>query len=58
MLTEISTEYFKVVAQAGSIRSGEFSTRAGKVFTPTFMPDGTRGAVKGVMPVQVKSTGV
>lgn len=33
-------------------------TRAGKVPTPTFMPDGTRGAVKSLTPEQVNSTGV
>lgn len=33
-------------------------TRAGTVLTPTFMPDGTRGAVKSVTPEQVESTGV
>lgn len=39
-------------------RSGYFDTRAGRVLTPTFMPDGTRGAVKGLLPEQVASTGV
>ncbi len=34
------------------------STRAGDVQTPTFMPDGTRGAVKSLTPEQVESTGV
>jgi queuine tRNA-ribosyltransferase len=33
-------------------------TRAGDVLTPTFMPDGTRGAVKGLTPQQVTDTGV
>ena len=39
-------------------RSGVLVTRAGKVLTPTFMPDGTRGAVKSLTPEQVESTGV
>src|SRR5690606_8821396 len=39
-------------------RSGALTTRAGKVLTPTFMPDGTRGAVKGLTPEQVQQTGV
>ncbi len=39
-------------------RSGVLNTRAGKVKTPTFMPDGTRGAVKSLTPEQVESTGV
>jgi queuine tRNA-ribosyltransferase len=49
--------YFK--AEATKIaRKGVLSTRAGKVLTPTFMPDGTRGAVKGVKPEDVRETGV
>lgn len=40
------------------MRAGEFKTRAGAVKTPTFMPDGTRGAVKSLTPEQVQSTGV
>jgi queuine tRNA-ribosyltransferase len=39
-------------------RAGILHTRAGDVYTPTFMPDGTRGAVKGLTPEQVASTGV
>lgn len=39
-------------------RSGSFSTRRGTVLTPTFMPDGTRGTVKGVSADMVKETGV
>ena len=39
-------------------RVGTFRTRAGDVLTPTFMPDGTRGAVKGLTPQQVAETGV
>jgi queuine tRNA-ribosyltransferase len=54
----MTTEMFKTTAQAGYIRSGELSTRAGKVLTPSFMPDGTRGAVKGVKPEDVRTTGV
>jgi queuine tRNA-ribosyltransferase len=51
-------EVFKITAQAGPVRSGVFKTRAGDVLTPTFMPDGTRGAVKGVPPEDVRATGV
>lgn len=40
------------------IRRGILRTRAGIVHTPTFMPDGTRGAVKGLTPKQVDQTGV
>ena len=39
-------------------RSGILHTRAGSVKTPTFMPDGTRGAVKSLTPQQVMDTGV
>lgn len=39
-------------------RTGVLHTRAGDVLTPTFMPDGTRGAVKGLTPQQVMDTGV
>lgn len=39
-------------------RSGVLHTRAGNVATPTFMPDGTRGAVKSLTPEQVVGTGV
>ena len=42
----------------GLARSGTLKTRAGEVLTPTFMPDGTRGAVKSLTPEQVVSTGV
>ncbi len=40
------------------VRSTVLHTRAGDVLTPTFMPDGTRGAVKLLTPEQVRSTGV
>lgn len=39
-------------------RSGELYVRGMKVVTPTFMPDGTRGAVKSLTPEMVQSTGV
>ncbi len=39
-------------------RSGILHTRRGDVSTPTFMPDGTRGAVKSLTPEQVTNTGV
>jgi queuine tRNA-ribosyltransferase len=50
---------FKEIHKIGKYgRSGVLHTRAGKVTTPTFMPDGTRGAVKGMTPQQVVDTGV
>lgn len=39
-------------------RTGILHTRVGDVPTPTFMPDGTRGAVKSLTPEQVESSGV
>ncbi len=52
------SDIFTVVGQEGLQRSGSFVTRAGVVKTPTFMPDGTRGAVKSLTPEQVAGTGV
>ncbi|MEO5627323.1 MAG: tRNA guanosine(34) transglycosylase Tgt [Candidatus Saccharimonadales bacterium] len=54
----MSKQIFTTNSQQGLIRSGSFRTRAGVVTTPTFMPDGTRGAVKSLTPEQVASTGV
>jgi queuine tRNA-ribosyltransferase len=39
-------------------RSGELIVRGKKIITPTFMPDGTRGAVKSMTPDMVRGTGV
>ncbi len=50
--------FFTVQSTRGGARSGVLETRAGSVLTPTFMPDGTRGAVKSVTPEMVRSTGV
>lgn len=52
------TKHYVLKTTVGSVRSGVLNTRAGKVLTPTFMPDGTRGAVKSLTPEQVQSTGV
>lgn len=49
---------FTVTETNGLVRSGVLRTRAGDVRTPTFMPDGTRGAVKSMTPEMVRSTGV
>ena len=50
---------FEQTAKFGQFgRTGVLHTRAGDVLTPTFMPDGTRGAVKGLTPEQVADTGV
>src|SRR5688572_16468420 len=50
--------YFELKNHNNHIRWGELNTRKGTVVTPTFMPDGTRGAVKSLTPEQVESTGV
>src|SRR5438105_10529538 len=50
--------HFTVHDVKNHVRSGTLRTRVGAVLTPTFMPDGTRGAVKSLTPEQVKSTGV
>ena len=50
--------HFRILNETGGVKTGELTTRAGKVLTPTFMPDGTRGAVKSLTPAQVESTGV
>lgn len=39
-------------------RSGVLKVRGYDIKTPTFMPDGTRGAVKSLTPEMVQSTGV
>ena len=49
---------FSLESAANGVRVGSLQTRAGSVLTPTFMPDGTRGAVKSLTPEQVRSTGV
>jgi queuine tRNA-ribosyltransferase len=41
---------FEVTATAGHARRGEMTTAHGVVQTPAFMPVGTQGAVKGVLP--------
>lgn len=53
-----STQKTMLDTSSGFIRRGVLHTRAGDVLTPTFMPDGTRGAVKSLTPEQVRSTGV
>lgn len=52
------SDFFELKSAQGGVRTGVLKTRVGKVLTPTFMPDGTRGAVKSVTPEQVDSTGV
>lgn len=50
---------FTVVSKVGEYsRSGVLKVRGFDIPTPTFMPDGTRGAVKSLTPEMVQSTGV
>lgn len=51
-------QMFEILKTDGNKRIGKLVTRAGVVRTPTFMPDGTRGAVKSLTPEQVELTGV
>jgi queuine tRNA-ribosyltransferase len=50
---------FQVISQdsGSSARLGRLQTAHGLVQTPVFMPVGTRGAVKGITPQQLKETG-
>lgn len=50
---------FEVTAKSASTsaRLGRLSTPHGEVETPVFMPVGTRGTVKGILPQQVAQTG-
>ena len=48
---------FEIHATSGSARAGTVHTHHGSFDTPAFMPVGTRGAVKGLLPQQVRQTG-
>jgi queuine tRNA-ribosyltransferase len=48
---------FEAIARHGSARVGRLHTSRGIVDTPVFMPVGTRGAIKGLVPGQVEATG-
>jgi queuine tRNA-ribosyltransferase len=52
------TEFgFTLLARDGAARRGRVSTAHGTVETPAFMPVGTAGTVKGMMPEAVAGTG-
>jgi queuine tRNA-ribosyltransferase len=54
----MSNNHFQQIKNGSKYaRSGLFNTRRGTIKTPFFMPVGTRGAVKGLEPWQVKETG-
>ena len=48
---------FRITATAGAARTGEIATPHGVVRTPTFMPVGTQGTIKGVHWRDVKASG-
>jgi queuine tRNA-ribosyltransferase len=48
---------FRLLQTDGAARRGEIVTPHGKVQTPAFMPVGTQGTVKGLMPEAVAATG-
>lgn len=59
VLAKSGTSNFKIISQdTGSVaRLGVLNTSHGQVQTPVFMPVGTTGAVKGIMPQQLKEAG-
>jgi queuine tRNA-ribosyltransferase len=48
---------FRLLQSDGAARRGEIVTPHGSVQTPAFMPVGTQGTVKGLMPEAVRATG-
>lgn len=58
MTAKNHNSHFTYQKTHGYARKGTLKTPAGVVQTPTFMPDATRGAVKGLTPEQVAGTGV
>jgi queuine tRNA-ribosyltransferase len=48
---------FKLLAHDGRARRGRVTTRHGDFDTPAFMPVGTQGTIKGLLPEQVAATG-
>src|SRR3982750_2602443 len=48
---------FELLKTDGRARRGKVTTRHGTFDTPAFMPVGTQGTIKGVLPDQVAATG-
>jgi queuine tRNA-ribosyltransferase len=48
---------FEISAKAGRARTGALKTPRGDIRTPAFMPVGTAGTVKAMLPEQVRGTG-
>ena len=48
---------FQITARDGKARTGAISTTRGEIRTPAFMPVGTAGTVKAMLPESVRATG-
>lgn len=48
---------FEILARSGSARVGRVTTPHGSFDTPAFMPVGTKGTVKGILPRDVRASG-
>ena len=48
---------FRILATDGRARRGKLATAHGTIDTPAFMPVGTVGTVKGLLPEQVAASG-
>ena len=48
---------FEILKKSGKSRLGKLHTKHGVVDTPAFMPGGTCGTVKAMMPESVAATG-
>jgi queuine tRNA-ribosyltransferase len=48
---------YELIRSDGGARLGRVNTRHGSFDTPAFMPVGTQGTIKGVLPDHVKATG-
>jgi queuine tRNA-ribosyltransferase len=53
----MSSFSFKILATEGAARTGLIHTPRGDIRTPAFMPVGTAGTVKAMLPEQVRATG-
>ena len=51
------SKFFNILKTDGKSRLGKITTSRGEVDTPAFMPVGTAGTVKGVLPENVKLSG-
>ena len=48
---------FELLAREGQARLGKINTSKGNIDTPTFMPVGTQGTVKGIFTKDIEKTG-